>query len=131
MNSSNNVSGQKEKGIAIVIFGVTGDLTRRKLIPALYELYMAGRLSLPLYIIGFARRDWTDDMLRDNFRQGVMEFGKSKPNQETLDNLLTNVKYIRASFDDPAGYIALKEILDKLDFAENSSLSCNSTQILY
>ena len=118
MNSLNNIAGQKEKGIAVVIFGVTGDLTRRKLIPALYELNIAGRLSLPFYIIGFARRDWTDEMLRENFKQGVMEFGRSKPDQAALDSLLTNVKYVRASFDDPAGYIALKEILDKLDFAE-------------
>jgi glucose-6-phosphate 1-dehydrogenase len=118
MNTINNEAGQKEKGIAIVIFGVTGDLTRRKLIPAVYELIKAERLSAPLYLIGFARRDWSDDMLRDNFVEGIKEFGRSVPDQDVLNQLLKNVKYIRASFDDPAGYITLKEFLDTLEYSE-------------
>ena len=55
--------------IAFVIFGVTGDLTRRKLIPALYELLISKRLPEPLKIIGFARRDWTDDFSKGEVAQ--------------------------------------------------------------
>ncbi len=58
------------KGIAFVIFGVTGDLTRRKLIPALYELLLSNRLAAPIYIVGFARRDWSDEYLKQVLRKG-------------------------------------------------------------
>ena len=59
-------SKQLEGKAAFVVFGVTGDLTRRKLIPALYELQLAGRLPEDFHIIGFARRDWTDEFLRED-----------------------------------------------------------------
>ena len=58
----------------IVIFGATGDLTRRKLVPALYNLYRKGRLPTAARIVGFARRDWSDERLRDVMREGVREF---------------------------------------------------------
>jgi len=68
---------------AFVIFGVTGDLTRRKLIPAIYELKLAGRLDGPFHIIGFARRDWSDEILRETLREGVKEFARTKPESRT------------------------------------------------
>ena len=55
-------SKEAQESTALIIFGVTGDLARRKLVPALYELLLAKRLPMPFYIIGFARRDWDDKM---------------------------------------------------------------------
>ncbi len=101
--------------IAFVIFGVTGDLTRRKLIPAIYELKLAGRLEVPFYIIGFARRDWTDDSLREHLSEGVKEFARSRPiDNKLLDDLLANAHYVRSTFNDLDGYHRLKDVLEDL-----------------
>jgi glucose-6-phosphate 1-dehydrogenase len=111
--------GPVNEGFAVVIFGATGDLTHRKLIPALYELTKAGRLPDNFHIIGFARRDWTDDSLRDVLRQGVNEFSRTKPiDVETLECLVNQAHYIRAQFNDAEGYRQLGEYLEKVS-AEN------------
>ncbi|MCJ7695572.1 MAG: hypothetical protein MUO40_09110, partial [Anaerolineaceae bacterium] len=62
----NEISGVNcNGGSAFVIFGVTGDLTVRKLLPALYENARAGSLPKDFTIIGFARREWTDEVMRE------------------------------------------------------------------
>jgi glucose-6-phosphate 1-dehydrogenase len=89
----------------LVIFGVTGDLTRRKLIPALYELLLADRLPETFYVVGFARRDWTDDFTREEMRSGVLTYARTQPvDQDLLEQLLQRVYYVRSSFDDADGY---------------------------
>jgi glucose-6-phosphate 1-dehydrogenase len=104
-----------EKRLAFIIFGVTGDLTRRKLIPALYELCLGDLLAKRLTIIGFARRDWTNEDLKNSLREGVMEYGRSKPiNEETLNILLDGACYIRSPFNDLMGYQQLKQLLVEL-----------------
>lgn len=109
------ISGSVSGGFAVVIFGVTGDLTHRKLIPALYQLTLAGRLPDDFHIIGFARRDWTDEVLRETLRAGVNEFARTKPvDTSTLDCLMTQAHYIRSQFDDPEGYKRLKEYLEQV-----------------
>ena len=101
---------------ALIIFGVTGDLTKRKLVPALYELKLADRLPNPFYVIGFARRDWTDDVMRDHMRQGITEFARSQPvDEKVAGHLLGSMHYLRASFEDPEGYRKLAELLKELD----------------
>ncbi|MCL4560401.1 MAG: glucose-6-phosphate dehydrogenase [Chloroflexi bacterium] len=95
-----------------MIFGVTGDLTHRKLIPALYELIVAGRLSWPIIVIGFARRDWDENQLRSVIRDAVEKNARSRPIDESaLSRLMENVSYIRSSFDEPEGYRRLKDLL--------------------
>src|SRR5450759_2145450 len=107
-------TNSESSGIAFVIFGVTGDLTRRKLMPALYELHLAGRLPQPLCIYGFARRDWTDDTLGINLLEGVQEFARSQPIDNNLANDLLNCKrYIHSTFDDSQGYNQLAQLLHK------------------
>jgi len=98
--------------IAFVIFGATGDLTRRKLIPALYELCVAGRLNYPFYIFGFARRDWDDRAFIQVLAEGVEEFAHTCPVQQgPLHELIDDACYIRSSFDEIAGYEQLKTVL--------------------
>lgn len=62
-------------GTTVVIFGASGDLTRRKLIPALYNNFKKKRLPAGLQIVGFARRDCSDDQFRDLLGTGVKEYG--------------------------------------------------------
>ena len=98
--------------VAFVIFGVTGDLTHRKLIPALYELALAGRLPERFCIIGFARRPWDDNALKQILREGLADHARTRPVQEdVLNRLLANAHYIQSSFDDPTGYRRLTECL--------------------
>jgi glucose-6-phosphate 1-dehydrogenase len=98
--------------VAFVIFGVTGDLTRRKLLPALYELFIADRLKMPLHIVGFARREWDDEFLKKTLREGVLEFSRSKPvDMAKLEMLLENSHYVRSTFDDLEGYQHLGQLL--------------------
>ena len=61
----------------IVIFGASGDLTRRKLIPSLFSLYQKNRLPEPFNIVGYARREWDDDAFRERMQGGVQAFSKS------------------------------------------------------
>ena len=103
-------------GIAFVIFGVTGDLTRRKLIPALYELLLAQRLPTPISIIGFARREWDDEKLKQVLRDGVNEFAHEKPvKAKTLEQLLENAHYVQSTFSEQDGYRRLGALIDKLE----------------
>ena len=102
-------------GVAIVIFGVTGDLARRKLMPALYENAKNGRLPAPFYILGFARRPWSHEKMREALREGVEEYGRTKPvDTDILDALLENAFYIESTFEDIDGYRKLDDALTRL-----------------
>lgn len=101
--------------IAFVIFGVTGDLTHRKLLPALYELHREGRLTVPVHVIGFARREWDDSVLRDSLRKAIHEFARTRPVDESVvEDLLSRAHYVRSSFDDDSGYERLQQVLLEL-----------------
>jgi len=103
------------EGVAIVIFGVTGDLARRKLMPALYENAKHERLPTPFYILGFARRAWSHEKMREVLRQGVYDHGRTSPIDESiLDVLLENAYYIESTFQDQSGYGRLDDALDKI-----------------
>jgi glucose-6-phosphate 1-dehydrogenase len=109
-------TNQDASNTAFVIFGATGDLTRRKLLPALYELGQAERLPENLYIIGFARRDWTDDYFKERMLEGIVEFARSRPvDHSRVDLLLQNLRYVRASFDELEGYATLGKMVEDLN----------------
>jgi glucose-6-phosphate 1-dehydrogenase len=102
-------------GVAIVIFGVTGDLARRKLMPGLYENAKNGKLPEPLYLIGFARRPWTDEKMREVLREGVREHGRTKPiDEDVLNDLLDRAFYLESTFQDKHGYEEIDEVLKKI-----------------
>ena len=102
MNNSEKVS--KLEHTAIVIFGVTGDLTKRKLIPAIYELYKAGRIPKNLYLIGFARRSWTDDFLKEVFAEAVKTYSDEEFNEKSVNELFSNTTYVESTFENQIGY---------------------------
>jgi glucose-6-phosphate 1-dehydrogenase len=102
-------------GSVIVIFGVTGDLTTRKLMPALYENAKSGRLPENLVIIGFARRPWNDRKMRDSLSEGIKEFARTKPvDENVIVKLLSNSIYLQSNFEDANGYAKLNETLKKV-----------------
>jgi len=96
----------------MVIFGVTGDLARRKLIPALYQLAQAGKLPKDIHILGFARRKWDDETMREHLRSGVVEFSRTNPvDMDLLTPILDNMHYFSSTFEDLDGYQRLKQWL--------------------
>jgi glucose-6-phosphate 1-dehydrogenase len=99
----------------LVIFGATGDLAHRKLLPALYNLAHEGALPERFKLVGVARREKGKGDFRDETRDSIMEFSRRPPDEEVLAGLIEHVHYIASNFDDPEGYRALAEKLDKLD----------------
>ncbi|RPI33419.1 MAG: glucose-6-phosphate dehydrogenase [Chloroflexota bacterium] len=101
---------------ALVIFGVTGDLAHRKLVPALYELMHARRLPRVFHTIGFARRDWNDETMRSVLSKGVKEISNSRPiDDEALNRLLESMHFVRSDFDDRDGYVRLRKQISDLE----------------
>jgi glucose-6-phosphate 1-dehydrogenase len=107
----------------LVIFGATGDLAHRKLLPALYNLAHEGALPERFKLVGVARRGKGREDFREEARRSICEFSRREPDDQVLDGLLDHVSYIPCSFDDPDGYRQLAEKLDKLD--EESGLPLN------
>lgn len=98
--------------IALIIFGATGDLTKRKLMPAIYQLQHDNQLTSHLKIVGFARRPWNNEIMCENFWQGVSEFARKQPVEiEERERLLENSIYIQSSFEESEGYTRLKKII--------------------
>lgn len=100
----------------IVIFGATGDLTRRKLIPALCNLAADGLMTAPISIVGFARREHSDESFRGHLREALAQFSRTRPNRFAgLDDFLSRVSYFRGSFDRVEDYVALGKRLTELE----------------
>ncbi len=99
----------------MVIFGGTGDLTRRKLLPALYRLKALGLLPLRFNIVGLSMRGFDDKAYRDFAEEAVREFSAEEPDEAVLASLLENIRFISSSFDDGGGYAKLAAVLDELD----------------
>ncbi|HTH50230.1 MAG TPA: glucose-6-phosphate dehydrogenase [Candidatus Limnocylindria bacterium] len=96
----------------VVIFGASGDLTARKLIPALYHLALEKALPTPYRIIGFARRDKTDLSWRNELREALDKFSRTKPVDDAVwTAFAANIVYCQADISDPAGYEKLKSII--------------------
>jgi glucose-6-phosphate 1-dehydrogenase len=100
----------------LVIFGATGDLTARKLVPALYQLSKAGMLPANFACVGFARRAKTHEQFRSEMKEAVSKFARSQPLDENIfSHFCENLYYHQSEFDDEQGYKSLKELLDQLD----------------
>jgi len=99
----------------LVIFGASGDLTRRKLIPAFYSLFCEGLLPDDFRVVGFARREKSDESFRAEMRRAVEEFGRTDPvDGRTWAQFAARLQYHRASFDDPDGFSSLRRRLEKI-----------------
>jgi glucose-6-phosphate 1-dehydrogenase len=99
----------------IVIFGASGDLTKRKLIPALYNLYRKGRLPEKCWVIGFARRPWDHAQFRARLKEGVGAFSQDSYNADTWSSFAKNISYFKGDLTVPEDFSRLRETLQELE----------------
>lgn len=95
--------------VTLVIFGASGDLTKRKLIPALFHLDQHDLLPA-MQVIGIGRRDLSQSFNQD-MRDAIVEFAYGQKNSERIDSHIKNIFYHQMDFDDVSGYKRLKEII--------------------
>jgi glucose-6-phosphate 1-dehydrogenase len=100
---------------ALAIFGATGDLAHRKLLPALYNLAHEGALPERFELIGIGRRDKEDDDFREATRKSIERYSRREPDPDVLDGLLSDVRYVQGSFDEERMYEELARTLDEFD----------------
>jgi glucose-6-phosphate 1-dehydrogenase len=102
----------------MVIFGASGDLTKRKLLPALYSLTRERLLPARFAVIGYARRPLTDDSFRDEMRRGCDEFARRRPvDAEVWATFARNIFYQEGGYDDPRSFTALRARLEEIERA--------------
>ncbi|NEQ41170.1 MAG: glucose-6-phosphate dehydrogenase [Okeania sp. SIO3I5] len=99
----------------LIIFGASGDLTQRKLVPALYQMKLERRLPPELTIVGVARREWSHDYFREQMRTGVEDFGGGLQSEELWNDFAKGIFYCPGNIDKPEDYQKLKELLSQLD----------------
>jgi glucose-6-phosphate 1-dehydrogenase len=100
---------------ALVIFGATGDLARRKLLPAVYNLAHDGALPDRFRLVGLARADLSDAGFRELAATAIRTHSRRTPDEEVLARLLESATFVSGTFDDPAAYDRLGHTLQRLD----------------
>ncbi|HEY7962104.1 MAG TPA: glucose-6-phosphate dehydrogenase [Solirubrobacteraceae bacterium] len=96
----------------LVIFGATGDLARRKLLPALYNLAHDGALPGRFHLVGVARGEKEHENYREECEQAIRQFSRRTPSEDVLKGLLADVRYVPGVFDDDAVYAQLSKVID-------------------
>ncbi len=99
----------------MVLFGVTGDLARKKLMPAIYDLANRGLLPPGFALVGFARRDWTEQDFGEVVHEAVRSYARTPFREEVWRNLAEGIRFVPGEFDDPAAFTQLSETLAQLD----------------
>ena len=99
----------------VVIFGVTGDLSRKKLMPAIYDLANRGLLPPGFALTGFARRDWAAEDFGDVVYKAVKEHARTPFRQEVWDQLAEGIRFVPGSFDDDNAFDELATTVSDLD----------------
>ena len=102
-------------GQILVVFGASGDLTRRKILPALYNLAREQHLPKRLAVVGYARSEWNDDAFRAHARRAVEKFSRMPIEEDLWKRFSDSLHYVSGSFDDPNCFAPLAERLALLD----------------
>ena len=100
---------------SLIIFGVTGDLSRKKLMPAVYDLANRGLLPPGFSLVGFARRDWEDQDFEKVVYDAVKQYSRTPFQDEVWQQLAQGIRFVSGEFDDESAFERLKETVDKLD----------------
>jgi glucose-6-phosphate 1-dehydrogenase len=107
----------RPESCTVVIFGASGDLTGRKLVPALYNIAADGELPPTLRVVGFARREKTHESFRDELEVMNRKVSRSGHDERLWASFRERIFYHRSEFEDQEGYDALARFLDELDAA--------------
>ena len=99
---------------ALVVFGVTGDLARKKLLPAIYDLANRGLLPADFVLLGFARRDWEDGDFEDLAKNAAKEHARTDWKEDVWARLSGDIMFVPGSFDDDEAFDNLHQTLDDL-----------------
>jgi len=100
---------------SLVIFGVTGDLSRKKLMPAVYDLANRGLLPAGFSLVGFARRDWKNQDFGKVVKEAVKQYARTPWNESVWKQLSENIRFVSGEFNDDAAFDRLKATIDELD----------------
>jgi glucose-6-phosphate 1-dehydrogenase len=100
---------------AMVIFGASGDLTQRKLLPALYQLAANRFLPREFGVVGVGRTELTDEEWRARMREGVEEHGRDTIREDVWEDLAAGMRYVGTDFGSPEGPVPVVEVLRELD----------------
>ena len=101
---------------AVVIFGASGDLAHRKLVPALYNLAVGAHLPAAFGIVGVSKSEFTHQQFAKEMREAAGKFSRTKPiDEEIWQDFAAGMRYVAGSFDDPQAFVTLKAQLDELD----------------
>ncbi len=104
----------------LVIFGVTGDLSRKKLMPAVYDLANRGLLPPGFGLVGFARRDWEDQDFAQVVHDAVKEHARTPFREEVWQQLLEGIRFVSGTFDSDESFEKLRETITDLDSARGT-----------
>jgi glucose-6-phosphate 1-dehydrogenase len=99
----------------LVIFGASGDLAHRKLLPAIYNLAHEGALPERFHLIGNSRTEYSDEEFQEMARDSIKKYSRREPDDTVLDALIKPMRYVSGSFDDDGVYEQLKQIGDEFD----------------
>src|SRR5919106_1561166 len=99
----------------LVIFGGTGDLAHRKLLPAIYNLAHEGALPERFNLISVSRSEMSDDDYRGMAREAIVQYSRRPPDEQVLDRLLQSVRYVPGTFDDDSVYSTLGDAIKEFD----------------
>jgi glucose-6-phosphate 1-dehydrogenase len=108
--------GKRPQACVLTIFGASGDLTKRKLIPALYNLALENRLPKHFAVVGYARSEMSHDVFRAKMREAVSEFSRTGLKDESIwSEFAANLYFIPGSYNEPTSYKNLRDFLDGFD----------------
>jgi glucose-6-phosphate 1-dehydrogenase len=108
--------GRMPEPCTMVIIGATGDLTERKLGPALYNLMLGGALPPEFTVVGFARRDLSDAQFRSHLRAGINKYSRNRPAKASIwESFCAGIEYQRGEFHDEKAWAALAARLERID----------------
>src|SRR4051794_23878336 len=100
---------------SLVLFGVTGDLARKKLMPAVYDLANRGLLPPSFALVGFARREWEDQDFAAEVKASVMQYARTPFREDVWEQLSEGIRFVQGEFGDDEAFARLKDTVDELD----------------
>lgn len=112
---------------ALVLFGVTGDLAKKKLLPAMYDLAQRGLLPPAFSLVGFGRRSWSDEEFADYVRAAVEASSRTTFDETVWDQFQGGLRFVSGAFDDEAAYVRLDEVLAELETSRGTRGTPRST----